>query len=152
MKGGNNGRGRAAEERRGAVGREWYEAGVAETLRMERRRALQGMPGMGDILGDPVDEARKREEEAVWMAVLDRSQDFQVTVEEALRRLADGKYGRCADCGEEIALARLRALPFAIRCLSCQEIFEHKGKAAERRSIGERPIVDAEDLEEDPVE
>jgi RNA polymerase-binding transcription factor DksA len=42
-------------------------------------------------------------------------------LEGALKRLADGTYGLCADCGEEIAFARLRAQPYALRCLACQE-------------------------------
>jgi DnaK suppressor protein len=42
-------------------------------------------------------------------------------LEGALKRLTDGTYGLCADCGEEIPFARLRAQPYAVRCLACQE-------------------------------
>jgi RNA polymerase-binding transcription factor DksA len=38
---------------------------------------------------------------------------------EALRRMDDGTYGRCARCGAPIAEARLRALPYALTCVSC---------------------------------
>jgi len=41
-------------------------------------------------------------------------------VDTAIRRLDQGTYGQCADCGNAIAPQRLRALPFAVRCLSCQ--------------------------------
>jgi DnaK suppressor protein len=41
-------------------------------------------------------------------------------VDAAIRRLEEGLYGECADCGNAIAPERLRALPFAVRCLSCQ--------------------------------
>lgn len=41
-------------------------------------------------------------------------------LEAALRRLADGSYGACTDCGAEIPLARLQAEPGAIRCAACQ--------------------------------
>jgi DnaK suppressor protein len=75
-----------------------------------------------------VDAAQDQEEEMVWLAVLDRSRDLRDTAEEALRRLATGEYGLCADCGQPISLARLRALPFAIRCLSCQERLEREAK------------------------
>jgi DnaK suppressor protein len=40
-------------------------------------------------------------------------------VEEALRRLDDGTYGRCQRCGNEIAPARLEAKPAAQLCISC---------------------------------
>jgi DnaK suppressor protein len=38
----------------------------------------------------------------------------------ALARLRDGDYGICRECEEEIPEKRLRALPFATKCLSCQ--------------------------------
>jgi DnaK suppressor protein len=37
----------------------------------------------------------------------------------ALARIADGSYGTCAICGEDIAEGRLNALPAATRCVGC---------------------------------
>jgi len=48
---------------------------------------------------------------------------------EALRRLDENTYGNCFECGDEITEARLRALPFAVRCKECEEARE----TAERR-------------------
>ena len=45
-------------------------------------------------------------------------------INEALARLEDGRYGLCFECGDEIAEARLRALPFAVRCKDCEEARE----------------------------
>ena len=45
-------------------------------------------------------------------------------IDEALRRLDEATYGNCFECGEEIAQARLRALPFAVRCKDCEEARE----------------------------
>ncbi len=42
-------------------------------------------------------------------------------IDEALRKLSEGTYGFCEDCGEEISKARLNILPFAIFCTDCQE-------------------------------
>ena len=42
----------------------------------------------------------------------------------ALRRLWEGTYGDCFECGEEIAETRLFALPFAVRCKDCEESHE----------------------------
>jgi len=42
-------------------------------------------------------------------------------IDEALLRLADGTYGICEDCGREISERRLKAVPFARRCIECQE-------------------------------
>jgi len=59
-------------------------------------------------------------------------------IDAALRRLEEGTYGRCFECGEEIAEKRLRALPFAVRCKDCEEIRElaeqRERSAAQRRT------------------
>jgi DnaK suppressor protein len=41
-------------------------------------------------------------------------------IEAAIRRLEQGTFGICTDCGVDIAEARLRALPFARLCQPCQ--------------------------------
>jgi DnaK suppressor protein len=48
----------------------------------------------------------------------------------SLRKLDNGSYGVCDDCGEEISRERLRVMPFAIRCRDCQEDFEEQQAAA----------------------
>lgn len=45
-------------------------------------------------------------------------------LEAAKARLADGSFGVCADCGLEIAFARLRVNPGAERCVNCQSVHE----------------------------
>jgi DnaK suppressor protein len=45
-------------------------------------------------------------------------------IDAALHRLEDGTYGDCFDCGGEIAEARLRALPFTVRCIDCERARE----------------------------
>jgi DnaK suppressor protein len=42
-------------------------------------------------------------------------------VEDALERFEAGAYGLCKQCGREIDPARLKALPYATLCLSCQQ-------------------------------
>ena len=50
----------------------------------------------------------------------------------ARRRLADHRYGNCADCGETIDLGRLMALVATPFCTACQAIREH-GHGGHRR-------------------
>lgn len=52
---------------------------------------------------------------AVWHAAQELAQ-----VSVALRRLRDGSYGTCAQCGDPIAEARLLAVPSTSFCTSCQ--------------------------------
>ncbi|HUG91659.1 MAG TPA: TraR/DksA family transcriptional regulator [Planctomycetaceae bacterium] len=48
-------------------------------------------------------------------------------VEAALDRIDHGSYGRCESCGQEIASARLNALPYAGLCIRCEELAEAEG-------------------------
>jgi DnaK suppressor protein len=45
-------------------------------------------------------------------------------IEAALRRMTEGEYGLCSDCGNAINIERLKANPVAQRCIHCQEVFE----------------------------
>lgn len=45
-------------------------------------------------------------------------------IEAALRRIEDGSYGQCVDCGVDIPTARLEVAPEAMRCIACQEKVE----------------------------
>jgi DnaK suppressor protein len=40
-------------------------------------------------------------------------------IQGALRRIAEGTYGVCVQCGADIDPKRLEALPIATRCISC---------------------------------
>jgi RNA polymerase-binding transcription factor len=50
-------------------------------------------------------------------------------LEAALKRVSEGSYGGCVDCGAEIPFERLRAQPGAERCVACQERREKTYKA-----------------------
>jgi len=49
-------------------------------------------------------------------------------IEEALRRLSQGSYGKCVDCGGPIEPKRLEAVPWALRCVEDQEAFEFEAR------------------------
>ncbi|TSE25931.1 General stress protein 16O [Tepidimonas sediminis] len=51
-------------------------------------------------------------------------------IDAALRRIADGTFGLCVDCGAEIPAARLHAAPTTLRCLACQQRYERQHPAA----------------------
>jgi DnaK suppressor protein len=42
-------------------------------------------------------------------------------IDEALRRIKDRTYGKCQECGNDISLARLEAVPHARFCIECKE-------------------------------
>lgn len=81
---------------------------------------------------DVVDQGESSEvdiQEDIEFALIQMKSETLNKVDAALRRLKEGSYGNCFECGGEIAEARLRALPFAVRCKDCEEARE----TAERR-------------------
>ncbi len=46
-------------------------------------------------------------------------------IQTALKRIKDRTYGACAGCKKSIAVARLKAIPYAEYCLKCQESMEN---------------------------
>ena len=62
--------------------------------------------------------------EDIEFALLQMKTETLTKINAALERLAEGTYGFCYECGDEIAGQRLRALPFAARCLDCEETHE----------------------------
>jgi len=57
----------------------------------------------------------------VVLARYDRGTAELHEIEAALRRMSEGTYGECIDCGQPIARARLEANPSAARCIDCQQ-------------------------------
>lgn len=62
-------------------------------------------------------------------AEVSRDLDEVLALQAALRRIGDGSYGLCVDCGAEIPLGRLRAQPAAARCVECQARHEKTYRA-----------------------
>ena len=60
----------------------------------------------------------------IGFALIQMKAETLKKIDTALRRLEDGDYGECFECGGEIAQARLRALPFAVRCRDCEAVRE----------------------------
>lgn len=67
------------------------------------------------------DRATAETERDLAFALEERESAELVAIDEALKRIADGSYGLCMDCGVQIAAARLHANPTALRCVGCQE-------------------------------
>ncbi|MDM7948896.1 TraR/DksA family transcriptional regulator [Hydrogenophaga sp.] len=67
------------------------------------------------------DWAKADAERDLSIALEERESAELVAIDEALKRVADGSFGLCLDCGVEIGTARLHANPTAMRCVACQE-------------------------------
>jgi DnaK suppressor protein len=69
------------------------------------------------------------------LRLLETHRGSLLRIDEALRKLKEGSYGTCEDCGEEITSERLKVMPFAIYCRDCQETREVMEKVAKEEEI-----------------
>lgn len=73
---------------------------------------------------DAVETSEADIQDEIEFALIQMKAETLNKIEEALRRLEEGTFGYCFECGEEISERRLRALPFAVRCKDCEEARE----------------------------
>ena len=101
---------------------------MLEDRRRELMNAVQGK--IRDVRAsegkerDVLDQGESSEidiQEDIEFALIQMKSETLNKVDAALRRLEEGTYGNCFECGDEISHARLRALPFAVRCKDCEE-------------------------------
>lgn len=92
-----------------------------DTILRNRKQTLRdGLPTATSGVLDVEEHSLDGEEQGVGFSVLALTSQTVQWIETALRRLAAGQFGTCPDCRCRISDARLRALPFAVRCLACQ--------------------------------
>lgn len=73
----------------------------------------------GPLSGDWQEQAIDLENNEVLDGLDQKTREELGAIRAALGRINDGTYGVCVTCGEDIAAARLNALPFATRCITC---------------------------------
>jgi DnaK suppressor protein len=70
---------------------------------------------------DAIDEVQLAGERELAIRNLDRESNLLRNVNGALGRVADGSYGVCLHCDEDISPKRLNAVPWTAYCIKCQE-------------------------------
>jgi RNA polymerase-binding transcription factor len=116
--------------------RQWGE-GVAVEIR-------PGTTGTNVPFADEVDEIQASAGREIGFATRELLVERVKHLTAALDRLADGEYGICADCGETISPARLRAMPEVKTCVRCQDRLERLGRRAARERM-ELQLTNEED-------
>src|SRR3954463_9692403 len=71
--------------------------------------------------GDLGEQASGKNEVAHQLKLKATDAKILQAIEEALYRMEKGTFGVCRDCGEEIAPARLNAIPWTRVCITCKE-------------------------------
>ncbi len=103
--------------------------GHRDTLLILRARLLGDMGQMAnaalsniDVMRMPSDMAdigTDAFEQELTLDLLGNEKEVLGQIDAALKRIEDGSYGRCEECGHSIAKARLDAIPYAALCVRC---------------------------------
>ena len=94
-------------------------------LEAKRAELSAGLRNRDDIAiektPDAIDEVQLAGERELAIRNLDRESNLLRNVKGALVRIADGSYGVCMHCEEDIKIKRLDAVPWTKYCIKCQE-------------------------------
>lgn len=79
---------------------------------------------------DQMDEIQYASERDLAIRNVDRESILLRQVKAALQRIHDGGFGICIECESAISPKRLAAVPWASRCIQCQEAADRNGQEA----------------------
>jgi DnaK suppressor protein len=71
--------------------------------------------------GDMADQASGNNEVHIQLKLKQTDAKILQAIEEALHRIESGTFGLCRDCGNPVAEARLKAIPWTRVCITCKE-------------------------------
>jgi DnaK suppressor protein len=106
---------------------------LLETKQAELAGGLRNREGIAiEKTADALDEVQLAGERELAIRNLDRESNLLRSVRGALARIADGSYGTCLHCEEDISPKRLNAVPWTAYCIKCQEAADrHEFETAE---------------------
>ena len=91
---------------------------------------------------DEVDQASADYERSQMLRFRNRDVFYAKKLKGALEKIADGDYGECEDCGEDIRYERLLARPTAQLCITCKDESEREEHgnfiARQSKSLGKQ--------------
>ncbi len=98
---------------------------VLAQLRAQHGGAMSRAESAAEALGNASDDqSQANTERELSFALEERESAELVEIDAALKRIDDGSFGLCVDCGVSIPAARLHANPTAMRCIDCQTKLE----------------------------
>ncbi|MEE3809853.1 TraR/DksA C4-type zinc finger protein [Lysinibacillus fusiformis] len=90
----------------------------------------------------PADNASDLTDQLTEMAMDEHLGDNAEEIKKALQAMADGTYGKCVVCGEDIPLGRLEAMPQALTCVEHAEQKEENLRPVEEDVLSSTPRSD----------
>ena len=115
-------------------------------------RTVQEMTDEQENFPDPNDRASLESDRNFELRIRDRERKLIAKMQEALKRIDDGTFGICEECGKKISPERLKIMPFALLCVPCKSLMEKQTgafkKIEEEAPYRDLSSIDTEDLEE----
>ena len=97
-----------------------------EILKKAKQTLEQDMALDTDDLPDEMDLASSEYLQSFTFRLRGREKSFLDKIEKALRKIDEGTFGVCEECGEEISEARLKVRPVTTLCINCKMEEEEK--------------------------
>ena len=121
---------------------------AGENLHRNPRESTGDLSGYSFHMADVGSDNFDRE---FALSLVSSEQEALYEIEEALKRIELGNYGRCESCDKSVARERLSAVPFARMCVRCQSEFEKTNKrvTAPQSSFAEIAAEENEEEEEE---
>jgi DnaK suppressor protein len=95
-----------------------------EALARDLRQATQDFIDDEPAFADAVDQAAADVDRTLSMNLKNRERGVLRQIDEALRRIESGAFGKCEQCEEDISEARIKAFPFTTLCIDCKAELE----------------------------
>lgn len=95
----------------------------------EQLAELYKEKGLLEQSQDPGDYAQSLSLETLRTSLQDAEIEEYNMIQQAIKMIDAGTYGRCIDCEQPISEKRLESFPNATRCLICQEVVEERKQA-----------------------
>ncbi len=96
-----------------------------EILEQKQAELVRALRGRDDITieknADQMDEIQCASERDLAIRSVDLESKLLRDVRAALRRIQDGSFGACIECESALSPKRLAAVPWASRCINCQD-------------------------------
>ncbi len=99
-----------------------------EIVKKAKQTLEEDMTLDSNDLPDEMDLASSEYLQSFTFRLRGREKVFLDKIEKALRKIEEGSFGVCEECGEEISIKRLEARPETTLCIRCKEDQERHEK------------------------
>ena len=90
---------------------------IAKENLKSQKEASGDLSGYSHHMADMASDSYDRE---LSLNIASGEQEIIYEIDEALKRIKEGKYGKCLLCDKRIPVRRLKAVPYAKHCIQCQ--------------------------------